>query len=600
MRGTLLQSLRIVALLCCSQLLTAQVKLNASLTPGTIGREETTELRFVIEPAGRIDQFTPPALRSFDIISGPNTETGIETINGRSRTYVAVFYRLQPRVTGDIVIGSASVTVNGQLSKSAPVKLKVLPGAAAPPNVQQPAEAYTETGYQDYLLQPGEDVRKKIDRNLFIQVEADKKSCFVGEPVVATYKLFTRLKSESNMVKNPSFNGFSVVELMAPQTGSNYQIEKLNGREYNVYILRKVQLYPLQAGLVILEPAAVENRIQFIRAEFLRQSATDLLSAWMPGALPAEAMLEQQVTVETKPLQVTVKPLPDEGRPASFSGAVGQFNLSALVEKDSLRAGDAGMLKLLLTGAGNMPLIPAPEFTWPAGVEGFEPTVKDGYNKLTVPVSGSRIFDYPFAADVPGRYMLPVVEFSYFDPSKARYETVNTRPIAIHIFQGKEKGKAAASPVLREKPVRGWWILAAVLFLLPVFYFLFRKKKVPVPVLTPAKPVSSAVPVLGQVQQPLLRSEALLMHNNPQLFYETLHRELYHFLAGRLGISPGLVSKKTVVQALNGAGLSPASQMELEVLLDQVDARAFAPFSDAGSMQDDFVRAQRLIRILQC
>lgn len=112
--------------------------------------------------------------------------------------------------------------VNGATIKSQPIKLKVLSGAAAPPRHNQRLPIpITDAAYDDYLLQPGEDLRKKIDRNLFIRVEADKTSCFVGEPVVATYKLYTRLKSESNIVKSPAFNGFSVVELQPPQSGMN-------------------------------------------------------------------------------------------------------------------------------------------------------------------------------------------------------------------------------------------------------------------------------------------------------------------------------------------------------------------------------------------
>lgn len=598
MRVILLNCLLFPGLLLSSRMLPAQARLSASLTPSVIGRQESTELRFVIEQAVRVDQFTPPGLRAFDIISGPYTESGIETTNGQTRRYVAIFYRLQPRKAGDIVIGPAMARVNGATIKSQPIKLKVLSGAAAPSQAQPAAaDPITDAAYDDYLLQPGEDLRKKIDRNLFIRVEADKTSCFVGEPVVATYKLYTRLKSESNIVKSPAFNGFSVVELQPPQSGMNYRIEKFNGRDYNVYTLRKVQLYPLQPGEVQLEPAAVENRLQFIRAEYLRQSAADLLSAWMPGALPAEAMVEEKITVETKPVQITVKPLPEAGRPASFTGAVGRFNLSALTEKDSLYTEDVGILKLLLTGEGNMLLVPAPEINWPAGISGFEPVVKDGCNKLTVPVSGSRLFDYSFSADQPGSFILPAVEFSFFDPARAAYETVTTQPLKVHILQRKEALPATA-PVGSSTLFSWWWLLLPALLVPAVLLILVKKRKRTTAVETVSPAATAPAPALVKQQPPFIRSEALLLHNNPQLFYQTLHMELNEFLSDRLQIAPAALSKKSITTALDEKGFSLAVRMELDALLDDISARVYSPLTDSGRMQDDFVRAGSIISTL--
>ena len=596
MHGSSLKFILLSGLLLCTRGLSAQAKLSALLTPDVIGRQETTELRFLMDQAARVDQFTPPSLRAFDIISGPHTESGMEIINGQTRRYVSVFYRLQPKKSGDIIIGPARANINGQSLKSAPVTLKVLAASAAPLQSQAYSEPVAEAAYNDYLLQPGEDIRKKIERNLFVRVEADRTSCYVGEPVVATYKLFTRLKSESNIVKSPSFNGFSVVELQPPQAGLNYHIEKFNGREYNVYTLRKVQLYPLQPGTVQLEPAAVENRLQFIRAEYLRQSATDLLSAWMPGALPAEALMQQEVTVETKPLQITVKPLPESGRPASFTGAVGRFRLSVLPEKDSLYTGDAGLLKLLLTGEGNMLLVPPPELNWPAGIDGFEPTVKDGCNKLTVPVSGSRIFDYPFSADTAGTFTFPAVEFSYFDPARATYETLATRPVQVHILRRNEV-VPTAKPVTGSTPVQWWWFLPLLLLIPAAFYVLTRKKRKMTP--AAAAPEPAAAPVLVTVQPPLIGAEALLLHDNPRLFYETLHRELSVFLAQRLHLDPGSLRKKDIADGLERAGISLADRQELEELLDALSAKVYSPLTGADSMQDDFIRAGRLVQRIQ-
>src|SRR5215472_8036215 len=109
---------------------------------------------------------------------------------------------------------------------------------------------------KDYVLRPGENVKEKIRKNLFVKVQVDKNSCYVGEPIVATYKLYTRLSSESRFTKRPSLNGFSVYDMVDPSS-EPVSVDKLNGKEYAVHIIRKTQLIPLQAGSIDMNPVEV-------------------------------------------------------------------------------------------------------------------------------------------------------------------------------------------------------------------------------------------------------------------------------------------------------------------------------------------------------
>lgn len=152
---------------------------------------------------------------------------------------------------------------------------------------------------------------------MILKLETDKTSCFVGEPLVATYKLFTRLKSESKLTGNPSFNGFSVIDLTKPDA-SGYTKQQLNGKEYNVYTIRKAQLYPLQDGNIELGSAELENNIQFIKEEYVDQrsnSVFDLFDDFAQATVPAEGIINQQVNLRSKPLMITVKPLPEVNKP---------------------------------------------------------------------------------------------------------------------------------------------------------------------------------------------------------------------------------------------------------------------------------------------
>ena len=118
----------------------------------------------------------------------------------------------------------------------------------------------------DELVRPGENVEDKIRKNFFIKVDVSKTDCYLGEPIVATYKLYARLRSDSRVTRHPSLNGFSVYDMIDP-TDDRVSVEKVNGKNFSVHIIRKTQLIPLQAGDVTLDPVELDNNIYFIKAD---------------------------------------------------------------------------------------------------------------------------------------------------------------------------------------------------------------------------------------------------------------------------------------------------------------------------------------------
>ena len=118
---------------------------------------------------------------------------------------------------------------------------------------------------REEVLRPGENIKEKISRNLFVKVQVDRNTCYVGEPIVATYKLYSRVNAESRVTRNPSLNGFSVYDMVNPGTDA-VSVEKLNGKAFTVHTIRKAQLIPLQAGSIDLDPVEVENVVHFVKA----------------------------------------------------------------------------------------------------------------------------------------------------------------------------------------------------------------------------------------------------------------------------------------------------------------------------------------------
>jgi hypothetical protein len=328
--------IRPVLLLAALFFLTAvsfsQVKFSASTNDRTIGKNDYLQVEFTVENANNVESIDPPSFKNFAVVSGPNHQSSMSNINGNIRQSLSIGFVLKPLSTGNFTIGAATAKADGREFRSSPLSIQVTnssssrgnTGSALTPfgniTLDFPTEPATHQ-FDDYILQKDENVAAKIKKNLFIKIELSKKSCYTGEPVIATYKLYTRLKSESNVTKAPSFNGFSVSELEVPD---NFTIktERYNGREYNVYILRKVQLYPLQSGKLSLEPVEVKNRITFLKSEYAGRRGGDvfydMLRDFANENAPGEATEQHVITITCDTANIIVKPLPDEGRPHYF------------------------------------------------------------------------------------------------------------------------------------------------------------------------------------------------------------------------------------------------------------------------------------------
>ncbi len=461
------------------------------------------------------------------------------------------------------------------------------------------------TNFKDYIIKKGENVQQKTNRNIFIRVTANKTSCYVGEPVIATYKLYTRLGNISTIAKNPAFNGFSVIDLAEPEIGVSSNLEVLDGREYYTSIIRKAQLYPLQPGISQLGPAIIESKLRFTREEYISQFDENGKPEFVSGATQATAVFDTTALITNESLAVTVKPLPGAAQPSSFHGAVGTFIIDALIEKDSFTTDETGKLRILLSGEGNMTLVPVPEVQFPAGLEAYEPSVKDGLNKLVVPVSGSKIFDYTFTAVKEGDYTIPSIAFSYFDIDSGRYKTISTKPVVVHIQKGTGKAPAIAAEKINKPEsfaemifTHRWMIVLPVALLIITGLFVwvrFDKNK------HRQKPASNVAEPKEDVEEetvpvnPLQQTELMLLRNEPRLFYEALDKELHVFLSQQLKLTAATISRKSIAEALDRSGIAVADSLALLQLLENISLQLYTPFADETKMQDYYVEAVRLI-----
>ena len=626
---SLLPKIVFFLLLQTGQSAMAQVKFSATISPGQINKDEYAQLRLVVENAREVQQIVPPALNNFIILSGPNQENGMSMVNGDVTKYIAVSFIIKPKAPGTYTIPSTLAKADGVTYRSNSVSIKVINassgnnnnnaggGFMSPFNGFDPfGEQPPETPNQDYILRKGENALDKIKKNMLVKVETDKTSCYVGEPIIATYKLYTRLKSESGMTKNPSFNGFSVIDLQQPDNTS-YKTEKLNGKQYNVYTIRKAQLYPLQPGNLELESAEIDNNVHFIKEEYFKRQQDimgDMFRDFADAAIPPEGVEDHKITLQSTPLTILVKPLPDANKPADFKGAVGNFDISATVTKNNFTTDDASELTVIISGAGNLQLVTAPEVSWPDGVEAFDPKLTDDLYKTTVPVSGRKIISYPFTVTKPGTYNLPAIVFSFFDSKTGQYRSVSTKPQNFTVTKGtgKHQDKVVANatadePFLTKFFKNRWRVVSvvAILVILGLIFWLKREiKKDKQDKLSlannekTATAVEAAELVIIPQENPLAPASEHLQSNNGAAFYPVLNQSLRNYLSHKLQILPEDLNKKSISEKMDSKGVRNDITLQLQQLLDEIEWQLYTPFSPNEKMQEIYDRANGLIQLL--
>lgn len=300
---------------------------------------------------------------------------------------------------------------------------------------------------RENVLRPGEKAYDKIRKNIFIKVSTNKTSCYVGEPILAEYKLYSRLAAKSRIIKQPSLNGFTVYDMIdfVPLAES---VETVQGKRFKVHTLRKTQLIPLQTGTLALDPIELENTVEFIKSKDLKPRKGNQLDDLLDGFLDEERApaITQAGRTASNPVSLTVNPLPDNDRPSHFTGAVGRFTISAIIDSPKLIAQNAAVLTIEISGKGNLALIDAPAIPWPTGFEIMDTRSSEELNKSVIPLEGTKRFEYSFIPEKEGDYSIPPVSFAYFDPSGKIYKTVSSQPVLLRVAAGDRVIRPSRKP----------------------------------------------------------------------------------------------------------------------------------------------------------
>jgi len=390
---------------------------NATVNETTVANNERFQVSFVFsgDNINNLKNFKPPSFSNFLVLSGPNQSTSIQIINGVKTASLTYSYILQSEIVGTYSIGKASIEQNGQYFKTKPVKMQIVKGSA------KPKQKNTDQTISN----------EEIAENLYIRAIIDKRKVYKGEQVTVVYKLYTRLTIASQMSINklPQYQGFWAEEL---ETASNitFNTEVVNGKQFRVGVLKKVALFPTQTGKLKVTPFELTVPLQ-LKAKRSRNIFDDFFG----DPFGRGETVEHNAVSNT--IKVDVLPLPTEGKPENFHGAVGDFKMETAMNKTSTKTNEPLTLNVSISGTGNFELLEMPEINLPNGFEKYEPKITENV-KNRGKIRGSKKGEYLFVPRVVGIREIPAIEFSYFDPAKKKYVSLKSDPFTLNIEQGEQ------------------------------------------------------------------------------------------------------------------------------------------------------------------
>jgi hypothetical protein len=525
----------------------AQYAVHTMVPQKTVAPGTAFQVQYVVQQSDNFVALkTPDFGPQFTLISGPRIYPGM-SMRDKTKTSIQNFtYTLIPLTEGRLVIKGATAVYKDAVLKSEDVTIMV-------------QEKSTQENEGSLPVFSSAQLEEEIGDYLFVKTDITKKEVYVGQPVVATYTLYSRLEASSEVIKNPGFYGFSVVEITAAKEHEQ-AIEMYKGQLYNTHIIRKLQLYPLQAGRLEIDEMLLNNNVLYTDA-----------SSTLPKKL--------EVAVASDKVVINVKALPPQP-PLAFTGAVGQFAVKSYLVQTKMPLNKEGLLKVEVSGTGNFIEVTAPAITWPAGITGFDAKETDQLKKDKVPIAGTKVYTFHFTADSTGTYTFAPVAFSYFDPLQKRYKTLTTDPLELQVVE-KEKVSFIDKIKSKREVKNSWWLLLTGLLVaaagLVIFFRNKKKKNTQAP---QTKPAAYIPPDYGQQLNAIE-----FVAGNEKEAYSQLQQWVVAVVQDKYGLT-NAGSKEKLLQQLKEKGASETIVKQTSFVLQQCEASLYYGAPSAVSFTD--------------
>ena len=558
-----------------------EAKLTTTVSKNKLGLNQRLRVEFSINKQGG-DNFTPPRFQNFRVVGGPSQSISQSYFNGKSSYKQSYSYIIQPTKKGVLIVPAASIEVDGEKIKSDPVKVRVLDPVEIPKDPNDP----------NYIAQ----------QNIHLVAEISNAKPYVGQGVYVEYRLYISNNInvyDAGIIQAPKYNGFWSQEIKI--NGFSAKNGTYNGEPYKYFTLQKSLLIPTKSGKLSLDPMKMEVAIGVPtgRGDFFGNPITKNIRKEFSSAKKI----------------INSKELPLDGKPLNFTGAVGDYSFSVETDKQVLKANESSQIKVMVKGKGNLKLFELPKVVVPKELEIYAPERKERVRILASGISGSISDLYTVVPQFKGKYKVPNISFSYFNPIQKKYKTITTADIIVNVLEGKELITATATTAQKQAlkisgknfryiQTKSTFTAAKQddFFKSNSFYLLllFSIIVVPIGIFVAKKLEERNNDLVGNKLRRAERlakkylSEAAKQLGKKEAFYESLERALHNYLKAKLGIETIEISKEKITQVLKNKKVSEVAIKQFMEVLEDCDFARYAP-STTLEMKEEYEKAKEII-----
>jgi len=566
-------------LICCfvtmllSPVAFAQVDFKAQISKSELGINERLRIEFTMNKEG--DNFNPPSFNGFRIVAGPSQSVSNIYVNGKSSFSKTYTYSLVPLKKGKITIGQATIEIDGNIYKTIPVDIKVKDAVELPKNPNDP----------NYIA----------SQSLHLVAALSKSTVYINEPITVVYKLYFDSKvrpSDVSPIDMPEYKDFWSQDIPSRRT---IEREMFKGKLYNYVAWQQTVLYPQRAGKLLIAPLSLDVQLDVPtnRRDFFGNQVYTQVSR----------------TITAGKRTLTVLPFPEEGKPPNFNGAVGDFSFEVKTSKNALNASESLQATVEVKGKGNLKLFSLPEMATPSALERYDPEYSEQVNTTLSGMRGSIKNTYTLVPQFQGKYPIPSIVFSYFDPKSKTYKTLESTDLIIDVVEGPKAAFATtnlpspatiAVPNVSSsfqfiaqqtsfKPIKQIPFFGSILFfallafpvIIILMYFLIRSQTPDATSIERRHKARLVKKFLGKAKKNMSEAPA---------FYVSLEAALHNYLKARLQIQTADFSKEKMQKLLSDKGVEEDTVVLFIQVLTNCELVRYAP-SSRSSMEQDYETA---------
>ena len=552
----------------------------------------------------KVRDFRAPSIKGFEVLMGPSrsTQSSTQIINGNvtSTSTITFTYILMAEKEGTYSIPGATIVADGNNYTSNSVSIKVLP-----PD-QSAGQSNGRGGVSSARNQA--NAGKITDKELFITATASKSKVYEQEAILLTYKIYTQVNLTQLHGDMPDLKGFHTQEVELPSQ-KQWSLEHYNGKNYNTTVYSQYVLFPQQSGKLEIPSITFEGTISQLVA------SDDPFDAFFNGG---SNYINIKKNIVTPKLTIDVKELP-AGKPANFSGGVGEFTLSSSISTQELKTNDAVTIRRVISGTGNMKLINTPEVGFPQDFEIYDPKVDNKFNLTREGLTGTKVIEYLAIPRHAGTYTIPAIEFSYFDLKSQAYKTLKTDSYTLNVAKGegnadqvianftsKEDLKVLGKDIryiktgnthLTEKgkyffgstSYYVWYIIPLALFI--GFMIIYRKQA-----MENANVAKVRTKKANKVATKRMKNAGkLLAEKKTEAFYDEVLKAMWGYISDKLNIPVSQLSKDNIEEELNKYGVSEDLIKAFISTLNECEFARYAPGNQNEAMDKVYSSAIDII-----